>query len=245
MKTSNIILLSFLLLIIAGITASVFIVNSKINKNIIFGDGNITKEIRNVDDFKNLNVTGNFTIYFTQDAVQSVRLEADNNIIEHLVIKTEDETLIIKSNSMVKSSNLDVYISSASLKNITLTGGSQFKTQANLVMEEMKINANGGVSLDIQGDFSILDLFLNAGSTADIKGNCNDFYIQANAGSRLKAKEFNAQNASISATAGSNLEVNATSTLSVEASAGSSVYYYGNPELRNINTSSGANLQKR
>jgi hypothetical protein len=245
MKTSNIILLSFMLLIIAGITALVFIVNSTINKNIIFGDGNITKEIRSVDEFKNLNVSGNFTIYFTQDAVQSVRLEADNNIIEHLVIKTEDETLIIKSNSVVKSNNLDVYISSPSLKNITLTGGSNFKTQAKVVMDEIKITANGGVDLYIQGNFSILDLFLNAGSDATLSGNCNNFYVQANAGSRLKAKDFIAFDANISASAGSNIEVNATTTLSVEASAGSSVYYYGNPELKNINTSSGANLQKR
>ncbi|MBS4013921.1 MAG: DUF2807 domain-containing protein [Bacteroidetes bacterium] len=244
MKTSNKLLLGALLVALLGITISVFLMKSVLNKTLIIGKGNLIEKTIDVNDFTNLNIAGNYKIYYTQDDSYAVKIIAEENIINLINVFVEEETLKTSSDSMIVSSNISIYVTAPNISNLILTAGSSF-IAGFIATDEIKVTANGGVNLDINGTFSEFNLFLNAGADAIIKGNSKRLSVLANAGSSLQAKEFEVLEAELTASSGSTLEVNAINTLSVESSSGSSVIYYGNPELKNIITSSGGTFQKR
>lgn len=244
MKTSNKLLLGALLVILSGLTISIFIMNSTLRKNLIVGKGEITSKTISVEDYTNINIAGNYQITYMQDDNYTVIIKAEENIINNINIIAEDGTLKASSDYMIASENISLYITSPKIENIVLTAGSSF-TSDFIKSEELKINANGGVTLSMKGDFEKLNLFMNSGSNINIEGNCEILTVLANAGSILRAKNLESSDVNLTASSGSTLEVTAINTLNVESTSGSSVYYYGNPELKNIITGSGGTFQRR
>ncbi len=245
MKKSNIILLSALLLVLAGITFSAIYIRSVMHEELEKGDGNIEKELRHASSFNRIDVTGNLTVHFVQDTVLEIIIEADSNLLEHIQTDVENGIMNISHSRGIRARNLKVHVSQEYLEEVRLNGGGRFITVKPLKLDNLNLTANGGGRFEIEGIFEVLRLNLNAGAFAKLTGRCEDFSVTANAGSNLKAKDFEAQNVDARATAGSNLELQAVSILSVNGSSGSNINYYGDPELKNIQTSSGANLRKR
>ena len=67
------------------------------------------------------------------------------------------------------------------------------------------------------------------------------FFIMA---SSKNGYDFEVENATLECSSGSDVKAHVTKTLNVKASSGSDVKYRGNPELLDINTSSGSDLNK-
>ncbi len=245
MKKSNILLLSALILVLAGITFSAVYISNLMSEELKKGDGNIENEVRHVTPFSKLNVKGNLTVYYLQDTVRAFVVEADSNLLEHISTKVQDGVMNISHSRSIRARNLKVHISQEYLDEVRLNGGGRFITEKPVKLNDVFLWANGGARFEIEGIFQVLNMQLNAGSMAELSGQCEEFSVTANAGSTLRAKDFVAQDIDAKATAGSNLEIHAVNILNAKGSAGSNIYYHGDPELKNIQTSSGANLRKR
>lgn len=245
MKKSNIILLSALIVVLLSITISMIYFKSALYEEVEKGDGDIQKEMRYVSPFNRLNVTGNLTVHFTQDTVVEVFVEADSNLLEHIKTEVEDGVMKISHSRGIQARNLKIHISREQLEDIRLSGGGRFITVKPVQFDAINLTANGGARLEMDGVFELMNMELNAGSLAKLSGECKEFIVSAMAGSNLKSKGFIAQDVTVNAVAGSNLEIHAAKTLSVNGSTGSNIYYHGNPELKSIQTGTGANLKKR
>ncbi len=248
MKKSNIVLLTAFLLVLAAITVAAVHFRGILMTELEWlkrGDGNIRKELRDVKPFNSLYVAGNITVYFTQNRAEEVVIEADSNLIEHIKTDVENGILNISHNRDIRVRNLKVHVSREYLDEVSLSGGSRFQTEKPVIQGDINLTANGGSRFEVNGEFEVLNMEINAGSIARLKGQCEDLFVTAKAGSNLIAKDLAAQDVKLHATAGSILEVRAVKTLSVNASSGSNIRYYGEPELKEIHTSSGASLRHR
>ncbi len=248
MKKSNIILLSAFLLLLAGIAITAVYLRGVLLEELEEleqGDGNIVKEQRHVSPFGKLNVSENLTVYFAQDTVSEFFVEADSNLLKHIKTDVADGVMNISYSRGIRARNVKVHISQEFLDEVSLSGGSRFMADKPMMVGDIFLIANGGSRFEIEGEFELLNMELNAGSYAILSGRCGDLYVSATAGSNLKAEEMETQNVVLNATAGSNLEVHAVKTLSVNATSGSNISYYGKPELKQVQTRSGASLRQK
>jgi hypothetical protein len=92
----------------------------------------------------------------------------------------------------------------------------------------------------MNGDFTNLKLELSAGSVGDFSGNCKNLEINSSAGAMINAENMVTDNGKVNSSAGAVVNINVTKELSIEASAGSIVKCHGNPQIKDINISSGA-----
>ena len=96
------------------IILAVLFLNACFHEKRIRGNGTIKTETRQVSGFTGIDVSGNFDVYLKQDSVSSVRIEADENLLEYIRVTSESNTLVIDSKNHTNlrgTRDIKIYIS--------------------------------------------------------------------------------------------------------------------------------------
>jgi hypothetical protein len=111
-------------------------------------------------------------------------------------------------------------------------------------LDELKFS--GGTRGTAQGFSSTQDfeIYLSGGSRIDLDGNAENLTVDASGGSNLELSDFQINNAIISLSGGSFGTINLDGTLDADLSGGSILKYIGNPTLGDIQTSGGSVVSK-
>jgi hypothetical protein len=226
MKTSNKILLTGFIIVVLGIIALTIIVKSNIRKAVKTQEENIKTEEITLQNFDCVHVQGNIRVEWTQDSPQQVKIKADNNASNHVKTEVNDGCLLIKAeNNSDKSFRGVVQIQKEVLKEIRLENGSRFESESRISANNIKINVSSNSDLELDGEADSVDIFCSSNS-------------------RLDMENFKVINCNIEAESSTRAEVYATGKLNITAKSNSSVFYSGNPETLNVNTSGGGKIEK-
>src|SRR6187401_3154155 len=131
------------------------------DKDRIEGSGNvITKDI-SVRSFDELDASGVFNLQLSQGDKETLRIEADDNLMDLFIIENEGSTLKIK---MKKNSNfnskkqLKVYITFKTLKsmNLGMVGGTSSDDKLKFTDLKLKNQSVGSVSLEGSAENAIV-----------------------------------------------------------------------------------------
>ena len=103
---------------------------------------------------------------------------------------------------------------------------------------------SGGSQGDVSGFSSSHDfvLGLSGGSQVTMVGSARDLTVDASGGSHLYLSDFIADNADVELSGGSFGSVYVGGKLDADLSGGSTLSYYGDPDLGNIDISTGSTL---
>ncbi|MFN2394377.1 MAG: head GIN domain-containing protein [Bacteroidales bacterium] len=245
MKKSNLILLTAFIIIIITMVIMMVFLRSNLKKEYHLGNGDITENYIAVDDFEKIKIRGNYKVFFTQDSIIELKVITDSNLHEYIRTEIKRGELIIESSEPVLSKeDIRVELSNASINSIDVSGSARFHTTDRLYLTELKVVANAGARVEIEGFFERLSAIQNAGSRIFLKGESEVLELESNAGGSINAFDMEAGSANAAATAGANIDVNAKE-LNASASAGGSVTYMGNPVIVGINTSAGGRIRSR
>jgi len=94
----------------------------------IYGDGHITTKEQNVASFTGVDVGGAIEVHIKQDAAHSVKIEADENLMQYIEVYTSGSTLNIHPRNGVNldpSREIIVYVSAPAFKSIEVSGASK------------------------------------------------------------------------------------------------------------------------
>lgn len=87
-----------------------------------------------------------------------------------------------------------------------------------------------------------LTVAASSGSDVEIKGSCKVLTAAASSGADLDLEELIAESVTVAVSSGADAHVHATMQLMATASSGSDITYSGNPTIKEITTSSGADI---
>ncbi len=248
MKTSNKILLGFFALILLTIT--IIIITLGIDKNFVSGSDTDNKSGKaekqcDLPHFNKIEIEGRLTVHYTQDTFQKVIVRADSNLIDRVMIEVHYDKLFIHNKKWSRSrQHIDVYVTNDSINEIESRAGSAFKTINKIKVYQMEISGEAGATFQMDGDLTNLKLGLSAGSLGDFSGNCKKLEIEASAGAVINADNMITDIGKVYSSTGAVININVTRELSLEASSGSIVKCHGNPQIKDIDISSGAQFLK-
>ena len=103
------------------------------------GSGHITTENRNVSGFNSIDISGAIDVYIKQDSTTSVKVEADDNILEYIEVHTEGSSLEIYTEGNIRlrpSTKIKVYISNPQYKEIEVSGASSVRSENEITSSE-------------------------------------------------------------------------------------------------------------
>lgn len=208
------------------------------------GNGQISKETRNISSFDQIEVSGGFTVILTQGLTENVEIEADENLFDLITTEVRGGVLDISSKENIKGSrDVKIYVEVKDLTRVQLSGAVDLRSGNDLTFDRLAINGSGASSLDLTLQVTSLEAELSGANDITLVGKAKDFYAKLSGASDLKSFDFEVNNAEIKVTGAGDARVSASETLKVNISGAGSVTYKGDPRIEQ-NISGAGSLKK-
>jgi hypothetical protein len=213
----------------------------------VTGSGNLTTETHDLTDFTRIEAHSGFELEVTMSDTFSIKITADDNVHEYIVVEKSGDTLEIglRGTRFYHSVTLEAEVTMPALYKIELSGGSQAYITGFSSAHDLEANLSGGSQLS--GDISTGDaeFELSGGSQVDLEGAGEDLAIDASGGSRLDLEEFPIDDASIDMSGGSRATINISGILNAALSGGSRIEYVGEPTLGDLEMSGESKVERK
>lgn len=200
----------------------------------IKGDGNVTRQARNVSNFTGIDVSGGIDVYVRQDSSgYSVNVEIDNNLQPYILVSESGGILQIRQteNTSLNTTKdrIMVYVSGPAFKKLEASGACKIISEGMLTSgDAFDINLTGASDAGIELKSPAVTVDLTGASTITLKGETKDLRIEGSGASHIKCFELLAENVDINLSGACSAEVFASVKLNADASGASNVRYKGN-----------------
>ena len=212
------------------------------------GSGNVISENRNETGFNRLDVSGAIDVYIKQDSSTSVKVEADDNILQYVIVNSSGSTLEIHTEHNVRlkpSHKIKVYVTNPDYKELSVSGASSIRSENEISSTDaLHIEITGASEGRLELNAPKVSVNLGGASNANLRGRTKDFEGDASGASEIRGFDLLSENANVEASGASHIEVFASVRLEGQSSGASSVNYKGNAQV-NVNKSGASSVNKK
>ena len=245
MKTSNKLLVGFLILILLTILGFVGAASYYFNQNSIAGNGVWSSETRTTESFSEIKTKGKIKVFLTQGSGQKLEIKADQNIIPEIVTEVKDGKLTISSKSPIKRPKIEVYITIPEIKGLYFAAGSNLETTGEIRGEKLTFSGDAGATGKLNINYGEMECQTSSGASFEISGTAKKANVIISSGAHLNGENLSINVCSFNGSSGASAKLAVTDELSAEANSGASFSYSGNPQIKNISNSSGGSISKK
>ena len=211
----------------------------------IKGNGNVVTRELNKGDFTKVEQRGSFDVYLSNSPSASVKIEAEENLIEYIETFINDNTLVIRTKegySLKPDRDVKIYISAPQLTDIQSSGSGDIISQS-LLSDSTKISFGVRGSANIQVDVNAPEIDAEISGTGDmeLKGQTRKFNAEVKGSGNIKASDLKAEDTDIEIKGSGDADVFASASLNVNVRGSGDVRYKGNaPKVTNDIKGSGS-----
>jgi len=217
------------------------------------GDGNITKQERQVAPFNAIKAGCAINIFVKQGEKQMLEVQTDENLQSKITSKVENETLILGCDKVNNATKMNIYVTVANLSKIEVTGAAKVTsegtlksgtftflssgaTKSNLTIETDKINieTNGAATNNLTVFAKEVKSEVSGAANMTLKGMADNHNTVISGAGSLRAMEFITDNTSANVSGAGNAKVMARKQLKTELSGAGSVTYFDKDNIKKI-----------
>jgi hypothetical protein len=230
--------------------------------------GNTVTRYEDFSDFTIVDIGSAFEAEITQSNSYSIKITADENIMEHIQVSKTGETLSIsiKPGILIQAVTLKADITMPELHELRFSGATHGIATGFSSPHNLTLTLSGASSLDpdisaghaeislsgasnLKGTLTAsgdAKLIISGASTVELTGSAEDLEIGEGAGaSHLDLSTFPVTNANVNLSGGSSATIKLDGRLDADISGASHLYYIGEPTMGNIVTSGGSTVSKQ
>ncbi len=203
-----------------------------------------------IEDFTRLRIGGPYDVTLKTGNNPSIELIGDEEVIERTTVKIEGRELIVKfENDRWKWSGsrdkVQVNITFTELERLDVSGACQLNVMDKITAEDFDLDVSGASDADIELDSRFLKVDISGASTVNLSGESEEQEIDISGASSFKARDFQTERTYVDASGASNATVYVKERLRADANGASSIYYYGDPEYVDAESSGAGSVRRR
>lgn len=208
------------------------------DKDRIEGSGNIITKEFTVKSFDDLNATGVFNLLLSQGDKETLKIEADDNLMDLFIVENEGTTLKI---SMKKNSNfnskksLKVYVSFKTLKSMNLGMVGATSSDEKLKFADLKLKNQSVGSVTLNMTLQSLNMENQSVGSVKLEGSADNAVVKNSSVGSINAGSFVVQKMEIDNTGIGSATVNAEKELKYSDSFLGKVSNKGNATVKRKN----------
>lgn len=209
------------------------------------GNGTIIEENREiVSEFDQIAAAEGLDVFVTQADEFSIRVEADENVMDLIATDIKDGTLKIHAKENIGKATKNIFVSLPTITGLSSSSGADLNTKNQIKTDLIELTASTGG--DLNAAILANSIVANSSSGADINlsGSTNNLDADASSGSNIDAKNLNSKNCEADASSGAGIEVVVSESLIADASSGADILYSGTDNVKKNKSSSGS-VKKR
>ncbi|MHC1778737.1 MAG: DUF2807 domain-containing protein [Bacteroidales bacterium] len=193
----------------------------------------------NIKDLSSLNISGAAKLTsnstFTTEKFDA-RISGAASV-NSLIINAKSSRIVVSGASVL---NLSGKVETASYE---VSGAA--KAILDQQIGGLKLSGSGAVKIVFSGAFEFAEISLSGAVNTHLKGEgAKKLLLEMTGASLFNAAEFPVNEMDVKLAGVSNATLNVTSSLSAEATGGSSISYKGNPQIKSVDISSISSLKK-
>ena len=213
------------------------------------GNGQISTEIRKVDSYDKITVTGAFKVKIVKGEPGKLKVTADENLLPYIETYTKGSKLIIRVHpefSIRRYSKLFVEVPADYLSRITLTGSGKVFNEQAFDWNNLKLVLTGSGTMDITSQVKHLEATLTGSGNMDLSGKADSAEYLLTGSGNINAKNLDAQKVKATLTGSGDIYLRAIERLNARIMGSGDIFYYGEPQnLKSKTFGSGDIIFKR
>jgi len=187
--------------------------DSSSSNDSIRGSGKVVSESRSVSECSGLALRHSGNVYLTQSDEQSIRIEADDNIIDDVIARNRDGVLEVGlQEGSYSNITLRIYVSLKTIESISIEGAGNIETREPIVCNNLLCSISGTGNIYLKGSGNYLDCLINGAGNLD-------------------AQRFIVKKCKAAVNGAGNCTVNVTEELDASVNGVGNITYYGNPPV--------------
>lgn len=203
--------------------------------NWLVGSGNVIKEERDVSNFDQISLHGSGNLIIEQGDIESLRIEAEDNIIPTITTEVRNSELVISYKTRFLSSRIptkpiNFYLTIKDIKAITLSGSGTIKSDG-LRTEQVDIYISGSGKADLNVNVKNINVRISGSGSVKVAGEAEKQEIRISGSGSYPASGLAIKECKIVISGSGNCAVRVSDKLDVRISGSGNVSYIGRPEI--------------
>jgi hypothetical protein len=241
--------------IIKGLTIMLFLVAISnfalaCTGNISIGNSeNIVDENRTVAGFSGVSSAGNYNVYITMGASESLRLEGNADVISEIETKIENGILkISKKKTLNKKTwksteRVDIYIEAKTLHSLIVLGSGDIQVTGLVNASKLTNTISGSGSISLEMDAKNYVALISGSGEIKASGKSQNTSITIAGSGDFEGANLNSEIANVKISGSGDIVLTVNKNLDALVSGSGDVKYGGNPSVKYSKSGSG-NISK-
>lgn len=207
----------------------------------ISGSGPVVEQSLDLASFEKVSLGVSANLYISQGSTQSITIKGQQNIIDNIISKVEDNTWKIRFDQPVRrSGELKIYVTLPKLSAMRVSGSGSVYGEG--VFDQSStfytgISGSGNMKLVVQAQ-EVVSKVSGSGNIA-LDGEAETYEVQISGSGNVRAEELQATKCQVRISGSGSAEVDVADALEVRISGSGDVYYEGRPKINSRISGSG------
>ncbi len=197
------------------------------------GEGKkVTKEL-NVDDFDAVGLSISAQVFLTQGVTQSVRIEAQQNIIDNIRTEVEEGKWKIRFDQNVRRhEGITIWITVPTLTEASISGSGDIIGETPFTgLSDFFTGVSGSGNIDLNIEATNVESSISGSGDIRLSGKCQSLNVKISGAGDVTASELYTHVADVKISGSGDVSVNADEKLDVSISGSGDVHYSGNAKV--------------
>ncbi len=207
----------------------------------VTGSGNIITQKRTVKEFTGISASTGVEVELRMGDHFEVEAEADDNVMEFLVTKVEDQTLKIRTREVnLMNAHLKVYVTAPAIDYIKASASAAIDVMDVLkVAGKIKLLSSSSATINANIDAPEVNIEASSSSKITVSGRSKLVKATASSSGEIEAGNLLSEQTKADASSSASVVVFASVKLDAHASSSGTVRYKGTAEVNSSTNSSG------
>lgn len=208
------------------------------------GNGNVETEQRNVSSFDGVVSHGSFDVTVITGDVHSVKIEADENLLQYIDTDVEGGNLTITTRrgyNLRPRNDLKITVTAPHFNELSAHGSGNIKG-VNLIKatEKTKLHLSGSGNIKVDLEAPAVDAEIAGSGNISVSGTTKEFSSRIYGSGDIRAGGMNAEEGSVEIAGSGNVEISASNKLDIKIMGSGGVKYRGDAQVNTNIAGSGS-----
>ena len=193
-------------------------------------------EDRHLSGFNAVSLSGSFDVYITQGSTESVKVEAPDNVIDHIITEVNGGVLKIynkNDNSFHWSEifgshkKIAIYVTAKDLNSIGVSGSGDIFFKEGIHTNSLKLRVSGSGDMYGKVDVKTLESSISGSGDVKLSGRADDSTVSVVGSGDFEARNLVTVNTAVRVSGSGNADISASNRVDASVSGSGDIRYTG------------------
>jgi len=214
----------------------------------IKGNGDITTITRDVSDYDQVGIAGDFDVKLFKGEEGTINITADENLLEYIVTEVENGNLKIKPEkgyNLTSRKSIEITVPFEAIDGVSLAGSGDVFSNDIINSNKLRLSLAGSGNMDLNVSAGDVDSSIAGSGNIKLKGNADNFNCRISGSGNLNGYDLKATVANASIAGSGNVKVNAVNEIHAKIAGSGNILYSGDPEIVKSKSAGSGSVKKK